>query len=240
MIRNGILGRGKRAVTEAEIHRLFAKIDADASGRITAKEFEAFVGKYQKVDSKAMKASLRKAKADARQDQLAAIDALRVAIRVQSYQEGGVDVARFFGYLDKDKSGSIERSEFLRAMRRAGLSKTSGMSATGSRVTSDQPLLIFFDAIDKDGSGEIGLEEFVKFVENKKSIAGRSSLDEMKTLLKKEFEAADLDGNGRLDQDEFRTCLEGPRAPFIQLHSKPDPNPKPNPKASSPWASPAL
>lgn len=208
--RNGLVKDGKRAMPDSRLYSFFDAIDTDKSGTISVDEFVAFVGEYKRSDPEAMTKAMAAAEKLAFLEAEAALEALRIQIRAASYTEGGVDVAKFFRYLDKDGNGLLDRAEFLRAVRRAGLVKE------GKRSLADHQLLHFFDAIDEDHSETITEEEFVKFVERTETVASKSNRTDLEVLLLEKFYAADADGSGFLDADEFAACLKGIEG--LELH----------------------
>ena len=153
---------------------------------------------------------------------------LKRRLRTLSYTAGGEDWVKLFTDFDVDKSGGLERVEFVNAVRR-------GAKVYSSKI-SDEDLATVFDVIDTGGDGLIQVDEFLRWmlfeVDTSKQFADsctvradkrRASrlLDEPKRLaeiahklraasytalganLHSGFTFADTDHNWALDLEEF-------------------------------------
>jgi len=142
----------------------------------------------------------------------------------QSYNRDDLLIAEFkeaFNEFDKDGSGTISTKELLSVMR-----------SMGQNPTEDELLALVME-VDINGDGTIDFEEFLGMMKQKANEADQESdlreafkifdrdkdgfidLKELKTvatmlgsmLTKEEVEEfmreADVDGNGKLDYDEF-------------------------------------
>lgn len=133
-----------------------------------------------------------------------------------------------FDYFDKDGSGSISSDELLQVMR-----------AMGQNPTEDELLNLVME-VDIDGNGTIDFPEFLEMMKKKatevdeeadlreafklfdRNRDGFIDMKELKkvtsmlgTMLTKEeleefMSEADVDGNGKLDYDEFVKMLLSP------------------------------
>ena len=76
------------------------------------------------------------------------------------------------------------------------------MSAICLRGVKEQRVAFIFRLFDEDGSGRIDRDEFAELVSGMMLTQGVSA-DELKQALEEEFDAADTDNSGQLDEKEF-------------------------------------
>ena len=100
--------------------------------------------------------------------------ALKSKIRAASYVNGKSDFRKLFEYYDKDGSGELDQTEFLRAMRKDG--------KISKRNFSDDELRDIFKAIDADGNGVVDADEFLIWFGLSKS--ARHRLPQLKSSTK--------------------------------------------------------
>ena len=87
--------------------------------------------------------------------------------------------------IDNDKNGSIDFSEFV-----------TMMSKKSNHVNSESELIEAFKVFDKDGNGFITSQELRHVMTNLGEKITEKEADEM-------IKEADLDGDGRIDYEEF-------------------------------------
>jgi Ca2+-binding EF-hand superfamily protein len=94
-------------------------------------------------------------------------------------------IGKKFKIADDDRSGSLSKAEFEKAMHdfRIGLSKEDVSRA--------------FDIFDRDGSGDISYDEFLRSIRGQMNPA-------RKAVAKKAFSIMDKDGSGILDINDIR------------------------------------
>ena len=98
--------------------------------------------------------------------------------------------AALFTKMDRDKSGSIDRDEFYRAMKALKL-------PGADKATCDA----MFDEVDVDGSGDISFHEYVGFT--LLDVLSRSA-----TRVINLFKLWDVDRSGTIDLEEFRRAIK--------------------------------
>ena len=81
---------------------------------------------------------------------------LRGKLRAAAYTSNGLDLRKLFRRIDRDRSGTIELSEFKAAVRKEA--KVSPLQV------SEWDMEQLFAAADVDGSGSIDIDEFVTFL----------------------------------------------------------------------------
>merc|ERR1712113_1338738 len=120
----------------------------------------------------------------------------------QSYNRDDLLIAEFkeaFDEFDKDGSGTISTKELLGVMR-----------SMGQNPTEDELLALVME-VDINGDGTIDFEEFLGMMKSKANEADQESdlreafkiFDRDKDGLDEFMREADVDGNGKLDYDEF-------------------------------------
>ena len=90
--------------------------------------------------------------------------------------------------IDEDRSGKIEKEEFVKLMHKVG-------------ITDELVIDRNFTAWDTDGDGSIDFKEFITGL----STMERGTEDER---LEMAFKVYDLDNNGKIDRDEMMTVLK--------------------------------
>merc|ERR1712070_36639 len=105
---------------------------------------------------------------------------------------GAEEATRIFMAIDVDGSGSIDYTEFIAAT----LDKKTFLN----RELCREAFLLF----DKDGNGQISLDELRDMLHGQGSIMNSES-DE--TEINQMFKAADVDGSGEIDFEEFMVML---------------------------------
>jgi Ca2+-binding EF-hand superfamily protein len=106
-------------------------------------------------------------------------------------------IGKKFKIADDDRSGSLNRAEFEKAMHdfRIGLSKEEVKRA--------------FDKFDRDGSGDISYEEFLRSI--------RGSMNPVrKAVAKKAFDIMDKDKSGILDINDIRQNYNAKSHPDVK------------------------
>ena len=110
-------------------------------------------------------------------------------------------IAKKFKIADDNRSGSLDKEEFQKAMHdfRIGLSvKQAGR---------------LFDVFDRDGSGEISYDEFLRMVRGEMN-------DKRKAIAKKAFTIMDKDGSGILDINDIRQTYNAKNHPDVKAGKK--------------------
>eukprot|EP00033_Pygsuia_biforma_P000206 GCRY01000258.1.p1 GENE.GCRY01000258.1~~GCRY01000258.1.p1 ORF type:complete len:235 (+),score=15.79 GCRY01000258.1:333-1037(+) len=115
-------------------------------------------------------------------------------------------VTRIFNVFDVDRSATIDFREFTRAL-----------SIMSPRGTLEEKLLFSFQIYDSDRDGNIDREELAVMLkaaldENVDMELTDSEMDELIDLT---FQKADLDGDGRISYDEYKTLYEAHQARFL-------------------------
>ncbi len=95
-----------------------------------------------------------------------------------------------FKLFDKDGDGHISAGEIKSLLVAIG------------REPSEEQIKKFMNEVDKDGNGEVDLKEFLKFMEQEEKVP-RSKQEEIVEA----FKVFDLDGNGFVTFDEFKSIL---------------------------------
>ena len=126
-----------------------------------------------------------------------ALEAIKKAAASASLYK--LDLKAVFGAMDTDGSGYLEFDEFSEAI-----------TSLGAKLT-----LIQMDAVfrhfDPNDSGSVNYGEFMWAFFNRRSLArrwGRNTKDMSKKELKDTFESCDLNGDGKLDDREFKKLLD--------------------------------
>jgi len=101
-------------------------------------------------------------------------------------------IQQLFDLFDKDKSGSIDKSEL-----------TKGLQALGCNPTEAEIQALMEEADSKgDLNGRIEYAEFAELIE-----AHRKTRDDEKEALEKAFQAFDKNKDGFISKDELRQAL---------------------------------
>jgi calcium-dependent protein kinase len=101
------------------------------------------------------------------------------------------EVERIFDIIDADRSGFIEYEEFTRA------------AIDKSKFVQDDKLKFAFRFFDKDNSGEITIDEIAQvFFKNERT------RDEKSEVLKKIIKEVDINGDGIISFEEFKTVMK--------------------------------
>ena len=193
-------------LTQAELSELVGYFDKNNDGMIQWSEFLEFfksTGSYVH-DTEATKKLKRAQKA---------AEELERALRIKLKKlQVGPSMRRQFRRFDKNKTGSLSRSEFA-----------SMISSLGFRLSKWEEDWLM-QKLDSDDSGLITYAEFSAFVHeggsNRQDASGRKSalvksiLRKIKKLvgsknldMRSPFVKFDIDGNGFLDKDEFEYAL---------------------------------
>jgi len=126
-----------------------------------------------------------------------------MAIRAAAYTVGGVDLHKFFTYLDKDHTGRLDFTEFSRGVRRGRIAKER---------TSDEALAWLFNLIDTDNSGTIEVNEFVNFVGNDNTFAAHGTPRGSRKMSRRGHSALAIHGNPhdkRATEDPQKSPVKG-------------------------------
>ena len=175
-------------LTADKVNILFEMMDKNSDGKVTYNEFKLFIGDshYHDVENR-----------------------LRANItRLATTWTGDKDFRKVFHRLDEDGAGSLSRKKFK-----------EGLEDLGFELTSREFERVL-DRFDTDGDGEVSYKEFVSFIKNrydsfkpveklKQRLRGR--LNEMSSSKKemwRAFRNLDLNGNGYIDQVEFKDGLK--------------------------------
>lgn len=109
---------------------------------------------------------------------------------LEGFQEGsgiiGFNIDEIFHECDADGNGYVDYTEFLVA------------ASNWQKLASKERLRAAFNAYDQDGNGRISPQELVNALKN-------SGID--KKLIKDMIEAADTNGDGEMDFDEFEQIM---------------------------------
>ena len=110
-------------------------------------------------------------------------------------------IAKKFKIADDNRSGSLDKEEFKKAMHdfRIGL--------------KDAQTAKLFDIFDRDGSGEISYDEFLRMVRGEMN-------DFRKGISKKAFAIMDKDGSGILDVNDIRQTYNAKAHPDVKAGKK--------------------
>lgn len=110
-------------------------------------------------------------------------------------------IGKKFKIADDDRSGSLSKEEFKKAMHdfRIGL--------------NEQEVVRAFDIFDRDGSGDISYDEFLR------SIRGRMN-PARQAVAKKAFAIMDKDGSGILDINDIRQNYNAKSHPDVKSGKK--------------------
>jgi len=127
---------------------------------------------------------------------------LHIRERIAARGARGIQgIGRKFKIADDDRSGSLNKEEFKKAMHdfRIGLDEKEVARA--------------FDCFDRDGSGDISYDEFLR------SIRGRMNPTRQATC-KKAFAIMDKDGSGILDINDIRQTYNAKQHPDVKSGKK--------------------
>jgi Ca2+-binding EF-hand superfamily protein len=107
----------------------------------------------------------------------------------------GVEAARYyetrFSLLDENRDGSIDGSEFVRAVAVRSLYAVDGFA---------QPRPLAFESVDVDGDGVLTPEEFLRANLLRRTAAMAGGVDGRRRAL---FDLVDVDRDGRVSHREF-------------------------------------
>ena len=106
-------------------------------------------------------------------------------MRSLGHTTSDVELQDLIDEIDNDKNGSIDFSEFVMMM-----------SKKTNHVNSESELIEAFKVFDKDGNGFITSQELRHVMTNLGEKITEKEADEM-------IKEADLDGDGRIDYEEF-------------------------------------
>jgi len=110
-------------------------------------------------------------------------------------------IGKKFKIADDDRSGSLNKEEFSKAMHdfRIGL--------------NDKEVARAFDVFDRDGSGDISYDEFLRSIRGKMNPTRQA-------IAKKAFAIMDKDGSGILDINDIRQTYNAKHHPDVKSGKK--------------------
>lgn len=110
-----------------------------------------------------------------------------------------MDAAEFFDYLDGDKSGDIDRYEFV-----------NGIDLMNIQLIKRHELKELFDFMDENGDENLSRDEFSNYIKGAEKTADEKIRAlpedlkrEMKNNIRELFDQMDEDGNQKLDVHEL-------------------------------------
>jgi calcyphosin len=133
--------------------------------------------------------------AKARIAAMAALEKLKQSL-VQRGATGIIGLQRRFKIMDDDRSGQINREEFIKGMRECGLQ------------IKDQEMGTLFNIFDKDQSGTISIDELLVAVRGEMTVR-------RKELVQMAFGILDTDHSGTIDAREVATKYDASQHPDV-------------------------
>jgi len=127
---------------------------------------------------------------------------LHIRERIAARGARGIQgIGKKFKIADDDRSGSLNKEEFAKAMHdfRIGLDKSEISRA--------------FDIFDRDGSGDISYDEFLRSVRGRMNPARQA-------IAKQAFGIMDKDGSGILDINDIRQTYNAKHHPDVKSGKK--------------------
>ena len=118
------------------------------------------------------------------------LDELREGLKLNASEAASAELDAIMAAIDLDGSGELDYEEFIAA------------TLARSKRQSEVAVHAAFDYFDKDGDGSITAEEFEEAF-SKMSPVERANLGDVDELIA----AADADGDGRIDFDEFMAMM---------------------------------
>ena len=178
------------------LQRLYLLMDYNNKGAITEEEFLAVMRPWASFSA-----------TDINNDNSLDISELKTLIWLQDGEEpGGGRIQKDLALIDDDKSGTIDRLEWIQFL-------ISPPDESGAGAFFDFSLKSSFDKFDKDHDGSVDLDEFILIVlahnENEyrhKSEKGKESAKDLLSAMAEEiFNELDEDKSECIDWKEFKS-----------------------------------
>eukprot|EP00193_Tetraselmis_chui_P005541 CAMPEP_0177756298 /NCGR_PEP_ID=MMETSP0491_2-20121128/3028_1 /TAXON_ID=63592 /ORGANISM="Tetraselmis chuii, Strain PLY429" /LENGTH=564 /DNA_ID=CAMNT_0019271859 /DNA_START=638 /DNA_END=2332 /DNA_ORIENTATION=+ len=146
-------------------------------------------------------------------------DEIKVGLKDAGYSLADSEVTKLFGAVDVNNSGSIDVEEFLAAMmdwQKEQASMAPDCSLRMLEEEEEDPEAYanlwreLFDKYDRNGDGTISVDE----------IAVIMGVPEESPVILDVLREADLDTDGQIDFEEFKTMMSGSKSDKLEIYSK--------------------